>query len=100
MQALDELEQWYEVHARDLEAAGLNPGFGRSVGDRPDPSAWLTLESSVWLGEVRVWESGDAELRAMTRGADLPEIDEHHRLTTAQDLELILTRLTEHASSE
>lgn len=96
MRVIDELERWYEAHASGLEAAGLNPGFGRSVGDRPDPSAWLTLESAVWQGEVRVWESGGAELRAMTRGADLPEIDEHHHLATVEDLELVLARLTEH----
>jgi hypothetical protein len=97
---IDELERWYEAHAHGLGAAGLHPGFGRSVGERPDPSACVTLETAVWSGEVRVWESGDAELRAMTRGAGLPEIDEHHHLAAREDLELLLARLTEHARSD
>jgi hypothetical protein len=95
MRVLDELERWYEAHAPVLEADGLSPGFGRSVGDRTSPAGWVSLESSAWTGELRVWESGDAELRATRRGSGRAEVTEPHDIETGEDLERVLARLTQ-----
>ena len=100
MRVLDELERWYEAHAPALEADGLSPGFGRSVGDRPSPAAWVSLESSVWTCELRVWESGEAELGATRRGSGRAEVNEHHDIETGEDLERVLARLKQLVGSE
>lgn len=90
---LDYFERWVRLHSGELEADGLTVEFGRGQEvARSEHMAFWNIESSEWIGELLVWDTGEAELGA-TRRSDGDEVNEHHQVNGIHDLDALLMRL-------
>lgn len=63
----------------------ISPNYGKPVA-----AGWF--ESATWLGELAIWATGEAEVTTV-RMADGWNVNKHHDLTSADDLEKALDEL-------
>ena len=54
-------------------------------------SAWLAAERSGRIANLQVWSSGEAEFEA--GGNDRVDVQEHHEVGSATELDALLDRL-------
>lgn len=92
---LEALLAWPSAHRARLAAAGATAAAQRGPADgRPKQAAWLDVETPTNLGELIVWDSGEAELTTAQRDPDgAPGVTEHLQLDDAAQLERALERL-------
>lgn len=91
---LEALVAWPADHAAQLARAGATATSSYGPADLPKRSAWLDLVTPTNLGELIVWDSGEAELMTAQKDPDGPPgVAEHLELRTAHDLEQALRRL-------
>jgi hypothetical protein len=85
------LEDWYESNRDSAAARGLAMRFGRTSEERAKTSGWLAAERSGRMANLEVWSSGEVELEA--GGHDRVDVQEHHEIAHASELEVLLDRL-------
>ena len=90
---LDALAVWYEAKHAAAAGEGIQVAFGRTEGDRPKHSAWVNLECQERLGELIVWDTGEAEYLTGREGE--PEVMEHLQIDDLAQLHETLERLVE-----
>lgn len=56
------------------------------------PVVVSAFESAMWLGDIMIWSTGEAELEAV-RLADERMVLKHYDLSTAEDLEVLVDEL-------
>lgn len=88
---LDAVAAWYDNHLHMAHKVGVDMTFGRTNDDRDKHSAWIEFECHGRLGEMIVWDSGEAEY--MTGGETDPAVSEHHDIGDVTDVDLLLERL-------
>ncbi len=76
------LRTWFEDRRAALTDLGLKADFKDSPSGRAKRSAALTVASSQRIGQLVVWETGEAELSLGDVGSD--ELVEEHREITSQ----------------
>jgi hypothetical protein len=84
---------WYADGVETAAARGAKLTLSQSPPDRPKPAAWVTASRGDDEAQVIVWASGESEFAAGTPGR--PTANEHHELTTTDDLDRLLARLLE-----
>jgi hypothetical protein len=80
-QVLDELQEWFTGHKATLADSGYKVEFTESPADRDKQSASLTITSPRRIGQLVVWDTGEAELSM--GGVDSGTITEEHREITS-----------------
>jgi hypothetical protein len=79
---ISDLRTWFEERRSALADLGLNVDFKDSPSDRAKRSAALTVASSRRIGQLVVWESGEAELSF--GDVESNDVVEEHREITSQ----------------
>lgn len=90
MDFVGHLRAWYASHQAMARNARVTLTFGQSDVDRPKPSAWLDAEHGGRESDLVVWSSREAEFLA--GGPGRIEVNEHHDLENAEDLDELLDR--------
>ena len=80
-QVLGELRTWFDSHQAALVRSGYNAEFTESPPDRDKRSASVTITSSRRVGQLVVWDTGEAELSLGDAGS--AAISEEHREITS-----------------
>jgi hypothetical protein len=85
------MEAWYRRRAEPLRASGIGITIGRTEGDRPKHARWVGARNSAADAELIVWDTGEAEFGIARPG--MPNVDEHHEISSVAQLEELLERL-------
>jgi hypothetical protein len=78
---LDDLRSWFEAHQNSLAADGYQVEFTESPADRDKLSAWVTITSARRIGQLVIWDTGEAEL-SMADVASARVAEEHREITS------------------
>lgn len=78
---LTELREWFDDRSARLADLGLQAEFSESPPDRVKRSASVMIASSSRVGQLVVWDTGEAELTLGEVGSD--EVIEEHREITS-----------------
>jgi hypothetical protein len=90
---LAQLEQWFEEHQEQLSARGLSASLARSPDDgRNKPSLCLNIDSDARLGQLLLWDGGEAEVQ-IADVASGEVVQQHHDVTSRAELEAVLGSL-------
>jgi hypothetical protein len=79
---ISDLRTWFESRKDAFAGLGLIGEFNDSPSDRSKRSASVTLASPRRVGQLVVWETGEAELSLGDVGSD--SVVEEHREITSQ----------------
>jgi hypothetical protein len=79
---ISDLRAWFEDRREALTDLGFKADFEDSPSDRAKRSAALTVASSRRIGQLVVWETGEAELSLGDVGTN--DVVEEHREITSQ----------------
>jgi hypothetical protein len=85
----DQLDQWVRRNRRQLDELGRLT-YQRSTDDRFNHSAHVGIENDSRFAELIVWDSGEVEF---AYGSSSGVKDEHHDLTSPNDLDELLESL-------
>jgi len=88
---LDAFAAWCDSHLQEARSVGAEITFGRTDDDRKKHSIWIGLEFQGRLGELIVWDSGEAEYLVGREGE--PIVNEHHEIKSGDQLVALLDRL-------
>lgn len=78
---LRDLSSWLEAHESGLTARGYQVEYTESPEDRPKKSASLMISTEQRVGQLILWETGEAELGL--GDISTPEISQQHREITS-----------------
>jgi hypothetical protein len=79
--AISDLRVWFEARRDTLATLGFTADFKDSPSDRAKRSAALTVTSPRRIGQLVVWDTGEAELSlADIRSRDI--VEEHREITS------------------
>jgi len=79
---LRRLRTWVDKHQSELVKLSYQIEFSESPADRAKKSALLTISSPCRLGQLVLWETGEATLSL--GGISFSEVSEQHRKITSQ----------------
>ena len=79
---LNDLREWFGERSGGLAELGLQAEFAESPPDRVKRSASVTIASSTRVGQLVVWDTGEAALTLGDVSSD--EVVEEHREITSQ----------------
>jgi hypothetical protein len=79
---LTDLREWFDDRRGGLADLGLEAEFAESPPDRVKRSASLMIASPSRIGQLVVWDTGEAELTLGDVGSD--ELMEEHREITSR----------------
>ena len=83
---LEELEKWFNEEVGRVVRADFVAELARSPEDgRDKASMWIDLGSSERIGQIIVWESGEAEIGRIHLPTD-QATPESRRFASAEDL--------------
>jgi hypothetical protein len=57
------LETWFAEHVDDMAARGVQMSLSHSPADHPKASMSLDMDSENSVGQIVVWDSGEAEIQ-------------------------------------
>ena len=78
---ISDLRTWFEDRRAALADLGLNADFKDSPSDRAKRSAALTIASSRRVGQLVIWDTGEAEL-SLADAASNDVVEEHREITS------------------
>jgi len=78
---LDALRAWFDVHKASLADDGYQVEFTESPPDRGKLSAAVTITSADRIGQLVMWDTGEAEL-SMGDVASATVTEEHREITS------------------
>jgi len=78
---VSDLRTWFEERKAVLAGLGLNADFKESPPDRAKRSASLTIASSWRIGQLVVWDTGEAAL-SLGDAASSEVLEEHREITS------------------
>lgn len=81
MDAASELQGWYAKHEEELASRGYHAELAVSPVDRLKGSAAVTIASAARIGQLTVWDTGEAALNL--GDAVSGEVREEHREITS-----------------
>ncbi|WP_456318812.1 immunity protein TriTu family protein [Allokutzneria albata] len=82
----NELEGWFERREGEFNRLDIAVRLTRSPMDgRDKASAWVDFDSSARIGQIVVWDAGEAELHCIEVNAE-PGPPEYRILLPAEDL--------------
>jgi hypothetical protein len=74
---LTDLRAWFDGHKAELADSGFQAEYAESPPDRVKRSASVTIASPRRIGQLVVWDGGEAELTLGDSGSN--EVVEEHR---------------------
>jgi hypothetical protein len=83
---LTSLRAWFDGRRVALADCGLKVDFAESPPDRAKRSASVTIASSSRIGQLVVWDTGEAELTLGDVGSQ-EVVEEHREITSRIGLE-------------
>jgi hypothetical protein len=93
---IGDLRQWFDDNRNMLIDLGLTAEFSPSPPERANRSGVLAIESPRHMGQLQVWETGEAELSVGDIGSG-SVTEEHLQITSLADVEraaqLVLARI-------
>ena len=78
---LNDLREWFAERSGGLAELGLQAEFAESPPDRVKRSAWVMIASSSRVGQLVVWDTGEAALTLGDIGSD-NVVEEHREITS------------------
>lgn len=78
---LDDLRAWFATHEALLAADGYHMEFKEAPPDRAKLSASVVITSARRIGQLVIWETGEAEL-SMGDVASAAVLEEHREVTS------------------
>jgi hypothetical protein len=84
---IEHLDSWLMANQERLNSLGYSGSIERGNPEANKLSAWIDVESPRALGQIILWESGEADLRAGTKGSDELTLNEHRMISTREDLD-------------
>lgn len=84
---IEHLNNWVTANEERLTHLGYSASIEQGNPKADNLSAWIDVESSRALGQIILWESGEADLRAGTKGSDELTLNEHRVISTREDLD-------------
>ena len=80
-EVLDGLRTWFATHEASLTADGFHMEFSEGPSDRAKLSASVIITSAQRIGQLVIWETGEAEL-SMGDIASTAVLQEHREITS------------------
>jgi hypothetical protein len=80
-QVLSEFRAWFDNHRTALAHSGYHAEFIESPSDRDKQSASVTIVSSRRVGQLVIWDTGEAEL-SMGDVGSAAIMEEHREITS------------------
>jgi hypothetical protein len=78
---LTDLRAWFDARHTSLLGDGYQAEFTASPSDRDKQSASVTLTSAERIGQLVIWDTGEAEL-SMADAASATVTEEHREITS------------------
>jgi hypothetical protein len=83
---LTNLRAWFDGRSTRFADRGLQAEFTESPTGRAKPSASVMIASSARIGQLVVWDTGEAELTLGDVGSR-EVVEEHREITSEADLQ-------------
>lgn len=87
LDVIEHLDDWLTANEEQLTHLGYSASIDQGNPSADDVSAYIDPESPRALGQIILWESGEADLRAGTKGSDELRLDEHRMISRREDLD-------------